>query len=228
MNIMKVKILVVLILTAFFSISLQAQDKKLSKEEKNAQKEIKRKEREEIEKMLKVYTICPSTDAEFVISAVERIAKNREQSLARDTTEGVKAVSRTDSYDVLITFKDKMRFADVRPDRSKPEEYENDKKVALENLQYYITTGKSMATEKPVEKSYAAFTTNSLQRSELIGNTLGISLIFDDANKMITTIYFVNAPKNSNGANFKNIEEWTGQRDKFLDSYTKCVAANLK
>lgn len=224
---MKLKILAVLIFTLGLILPLQAQDGKLSKAEKQAQKEAERKEREDIEKMLKAYTICPSTETEFVVFAVERVAKNKDQTLARDTAEGVKGISRTDSYDVLITFKDKMRFADVRPDRSKLEEYENDKKVTLENLQYLTKTGKSMAVEKPIEKSYNGFTTYSDYRSELIGNTLGISLIFDDVNKMITTIYFINAPRNANGKNFKNIADWLELRDKFLDSYTKCTAANL-
>jgi len=225
---MKLKILVVLVFTFGFILSFHAQDVKLSKAEKQAQKEAKKKEREEIEKMLKVYTICPSTETEFVVFAARRVAKNKDQLLARETAEGVKGISRTDSYDVLITFKDTMRFANIRPDRSKPEEYENDKKVALENLQYYINTGKSMATEKPVEKSYNGFVTHSSYRSELIGDNLGTSLIFDDANKMITTVYFINAPKNSDGKNFKDISEWMELREKFLDSYTKCVASNFK
>src|SRR5207249_4718594 len=182
--------------------------------------------REGIEKMLTAYTACPANETEFVVLAVERIAKNKNQTLARDTSEGVKGVSCTDSYDVLITFKDKMRFADVRPDRSVPEKYENDRRIALDNLQYLINTGKSMALEKPLEKKYDGFTTFSVHRSELIGNTLGITLILDDADKMITTIYFANAPK-INDKHFKNIQEWLTLRDKFLDSYTKCVTNKL-
>lgn len=225
---MKLKITAFLLFTFGFVLSLHAQDAKLPKEEKKLQKEAKKKEREDIEKMLKTYTICPSTDTEFIVSAVERVSKNREQTLARDTAEGIKGISRTDSYDVLITFKDKMRFADVRPDRSKPEEYENDKKVALENLQYYIGNGKSISTKKPVEKLYNGFNTYSFQRSELIGNNLGMSLIFDDANKMIITVYFINAPKDGAGKNFKSIDDWSGLRDEFLDSYTKCVGINFR
>jgi len=191
------------------------------------QNEINKKEREEIEKMLKAYTVCPKGETEFVVFAVRRVDKNTNRTLARETADGVKGISRTDSYDVLITFKDKMRFADVRPDRSDPNKYEDDKKVALENLQYYNDTGKAMSSGKPLEKTYNGFLTYSIYRSELIGNQLGISLIFDDTNNMITTIYFVNAPKNSDGKNYKTIEEWSKLRERFLDSYTNCVAKNL-
>lgn len=220
------KFFALLILAFVFVLPPHAQSPKLSKEEKQAQKEAQRKEREEIEKMMKTYTVCPATETEFVVLASRRVAKNVNQTLARDTADGVKGISRTDSYDVLIAFKDKMRFANLRPDRSKPEEYENDKKVALENLQYNINTGKSIANTNPDEKSFDGFKTYSSYRSELIGDTLGISLVFDDANKMITTIYFINAPKKGEGKHFTNVEEWKSLRDEFLDAYIKCVNQN--
>src|SRR5204862_4932935 len=177
---MGLKLLMLLSFSFSFVLSLQAQDVKLSKQEKQEKKEANRVARKRIEKMLTAFTACPANETEFVVLAVERIAKNKNQTLARDTSEGVKGVSRTDSYDVLITFKDKMRFADVRPDRSVPEKYENDRRIALDNLQYLINTGKSMALEKPLEKKYYGFTTFSVHRSELIGNTLGITLILDE------------------------------------------------
>src|SRR5437867_11520524 len=113
---MRLKLLVLLSFTFSFFLSLQAQDVNLSKEEKQEKKEASRKEREGIEKMLTAYTVCPASETEFVVFDVERIAKNKNQTLARDTSERVKGVSRTDSYDVLITIKDKRRFAGVRPD----------------------------------------------------------------------------------------------------------------
>lgn len=221
------KYLFLLICIFSFSLPIYAQKENLSKDEKRVQKELKKKEREQIERMLKTYTVCPTSETEFVVFAVRRVDKNANRILARDTADGVKGISHTDSYDILITFKDKMRFADVLPDRSDPNQYETDKKVALENLQYYNATGKSMSSSKPVEKTYNGFLTYSIYRSELIGNQLGTSLIFDDTNKMITTVYFINAPKNSDGKNFKTIEEWSNLREKFLDSYISCVVKNL-
>ena len=151
------KYLLLLICVLTFSLPIYAQKENLSKDEKRVQKETKKKEREQIEQMLKTYTVCPTGETEFVVFAVRRVDKNTNRTLARDTADGVKGISRTDSYDVLITFKDKMRFADVRPDRSDPSQYETDKKVALENLQYYNDTGKSMNSSKPVEKTYSGF-----------------------------------------------------------------------
>ena len=223
---MKYKYAVLLLLIVGIACAASAQEKQTSAPSKQDQKEVKRKEREQIEKTLTAYTVCPSNETSFVVFAAERVAKDKNESLVRPTPEGIKNISRTDSYDVLITFKDKMRFADVRPDRSKPENYVNDKQIVLENLQYYINTSKSMAVEKPAEKRFNGFETVSMFRSELIGNTLGVSLIFDDPNQMIITIYFANAVK-GNQTNFKNIQEWMELRDAFLDSYTKCVVSEL-
>ena len=210
-----------------FSTPFYAQENKLSKNEKLLQKEAKKKEREQIEKRLRTYTVCPSGETEFIVFAVRRVDKNENRTLARDTADGVKGISRTDSYDVLVTFTDKMRFADVRPDRSDPSQYEGDKKVALENLQYLNGLGTAMSSPNPLEKEYNGLSTYSIYRSELIGNQLGISIIFDDANKMITTVYFINAPKSTDGKNYKTIEEWSTLREKFLDSYTSCVSREL-
>lgn len=207
-----------------FSLPILSQDKGLSKEEKREKNELRKIERNQVETMLKAYVNCPAGDSDFVIFRVERVDKDAKRTLARETADGVKAVSRTDSYDVLITFKDKMRFANLRPDRSDPDHFEIDKGVALESLEYYNGTGKSMISSSPIEKVHNGLRTFSIYRAELTGNQLGISLIFDDQNKMITTVYFINAPKNSGGKNYSTWEEWSKFRGQFLESYTSCVA----
>lgn len=175
------------------------------------------------------------------VADVDRVTKKKEQTLARETPGGMKEISRTDSYQVMIGFGDDygresdpllrgsiFYFANVRPDRSRPEQYLSDKQVLTDNLKQIIATTASMETKEPLEKIYNGFTTYSVNRSELAGNTLGQSLIFDDKNTIITTIYFLNAPAKLYEKYFKNFEEWKTLRDKFLDSYTKCVDESLK
>lgn len=217
-----------LVCVLFLSFPIYAQNENLSKEERRARKEIIKKEREQIEKMLKTFTVCPAPgETEFVVYASRRVDKNVNRTLARETADGVKGISRTDSYEVLFTFKDAMRFANVRPDRSNPTQYEDDKKVALENLRHSNDIGKYMSSSSLVEKEYNGYLTYSTYRSQLIGNSLGIAIIFDDTNKMITTVYFINAPRDSAGKHYSSIEEWKNLKEKFLDSYTRCVAGKL-
>ncbi len=211
------------------------------KPDKKAEKAAREKEREEIEKALKAYTVCAFTGSDLAILKTDRITKKKEESLSRQTPEGDKSISRTDSYRVMIGFLEDYGkqndpflgglvryFANVRPDRSKPEEYPNDKQVVIGNLKYFISIDKSLETQEPLEKQYNGFNTYSIYRPALTGNTLGQSLIFDDANKIITTIYFLNMPTELYGKHFKTIDEWKPLREKFLDSYTKCVDENLK
>lgn len=213
------------------SLTLQAQTQPLTKEEK-------KKEREAIEKMLKAYTACRFPDKPgFVIHEVDRMAKNKEQLLARETASGYKGVSRTDSYRVMIIFTDTPRdilgrpyyFANVRPDRSKPSEYENDKKVIGEYLEQLIVLGAdTVSIKKPLEESFNGFNVYSVYRSVLAGSNQGTSIVFDDANKVVTTVYFLNEPKDWLAkSHFNTVEEWMALRKAFLESYTKCVAENL-
>lgn len=211
------------------------------KPDKKAEKAAREKEREEAEKALKAYTGCAFAGSELAILRTDRITKKKEESLSRQTPEGIRNVSRTDSYRVMIGFlEDDGRqndpflggsvryFANVRPDRSKPEEYPNDNQVVIGNLKYYISVDKALEIREPQEKQYNGFTTYSIYRSALTGNSLGQSLIFDDANKIITTVYFLNMPTELYGKHFKTIDEWKNLREKFLESYTKCIDENLK
>jgi hypothetical protein len=54
----------------------------------------------------------------------------------------------------------------------------------------------------------------------------GIYLVLDDANRTVSTIYFLNqyAEKRS----FQTIEEYRQQRDRFLVGYTACAHPELK
>jgi hypothetical protein len=47
-------------------------------------------------------------------------------------------------------------------------------------------------------------------------------LLFDDASRMVTTIYFLNQePKDRS---FQTIEEYRAMRDRFLSTYTSCAS----
>jgi hypothetical protein len=54
-----------------------------------------------------------------------------------------------------------------------------------------------------------------------VGNTLGISVLFSDADHHIVTIYFLN--QNPKKRKFQTIEEWRTLRDNFLKRYTTCA-----
>jgi hypothetical protein len=228
---MKIKrIFTVLFLSLGICFCLHAQ----TKEEKKIQKENRRLEREEIERVLSIYKSekCSFSELRLSLFKVNRIAKDeKEQNLIRHTIEGVKAVSQTDGYSLLfVQEKDTHFFANVRVDRSRPSSFSFDKEISLETFAKAIKDNKFHEQSKPTEKNYNGFASFSINRSEISGPTIGTTFLFDEKNKIITTVYFINEPTDvkSEFKLFTNISKWKELRDKFLNSYTKCLADNLK
>ena len=101
---------------------------------------------------------------------------------------------------------------------------------SIESLEKINNDGKNMDSPKLLEKEYNGFASYSANRNDIVGNIIGTTMIFDDKNKIIVTVYFINKPPNVKDEFklFNSIQEWKILQDKFLDSYTKCVADNLE
>ncbi|OLE21631.1 MAG: hypothetical protein AUI36_34315 [Cyanobacteria bacterium 13_1_40CM_2_61_4] len=69
--------------------------------------------------------------------------------------------------------------------------------------------------------SYDGFEGYAINRKSIMGNTLGIAILFSDSNYQIVTIYFLN--QNPKKRKFQTIEEWRTLRDKLLNRYTGCA-----
>ncbi len=142
-----------------------------------------------------------------------------------DTADGIKEISRTNSYELLVTYPKTDIFASIRPEQSESSAYEQDKKNAIEGLKFTMSTSRELETSEPIEKTNNGFKSYGSVRSTVERyNTIGVYVLFNDTDKTITTIYFFNAkPKKRK---FQTIEEWRELRDKFLNSYTRCINAN--
>ncbi len=224
------RIFTILVLSLGICFGLQAQ----TKDEKKVQKEARKLEREEIERVLAIYKSdkCSFSELRLSLFKVNRIAKDeKELNLVRHTIEGVKAVSRTDGFQLIfVQEKDTHFFANVRVDRSRPSSFSFDKEISLETFDKEIKDKKFLEQSQPTEKNYNGFASFSINRSEIAGSTIGTTLLFDEKNKIMTTVYFINEPADvkSEFKLFNDISEWKELRDKFLNSYTKCLADNLK
>ena len=217
-------ILTILLASAMF-FGADAQDKKTEKEIKKAQKETQKKEREAIERTLKAYTVCAFDDG-LRISRVDRMTKNKVQELGREVAkEDYQGVSRTDSYRVMVDYKKPNYFANIRPDRSSPEKYKTDKEVLIKWNNYRAALINPNAGE-PEKSLFNEFEVYSLNKELIRGDEIGTSLLFDDTNSIVVSVYFLN--QRSEHRNFQTIEEWKVLRDKFLKTYTGCIRENLK
>ncbi len=141
------------------------------------------------------------------------------------TAAGEKEITRIDSYRILVAYPKTDAFANIRPEKSRPDAYIQDKQNAIEELKHLISTGKEMESDKPIKATYNGFESYGLNRRTLeIGNTVGVYILFNDTDQTITTIYFFNAkPKKRK---FQTIEEWKTLRENFHNTYTRCINSN--
>lgn len=168
---------------------------------------------------LKPYTSCQFDDGLKVVQT-DRLP-NGTTSRTVSTLNGEKKISLVDGYRVMVAYPKTDFFANIKAEKSNPADYDKDKEAAIENLKWGIANGKEMESQEPVKVSYNGFEGYALNRKSLIGNTLGITVLFSDANQHIITIYFLN--QNPKKLKFQTIEEWRTLRDNFLNRYTSCV-----
>lgn len=114
-------------------------------------------------------------------------------------------------------------FANIKTEKSVQSEYERDKEGVLENLKWAVSQGPDKI-EGPVQVSFNGYEGYATSKRALGGALLGIYVFFSDADRIVTTIYFIN--QNAKRKRFQTIEEWQTVRDQFLNTYTKCINKN--
>jgi len=172
---------------------------------------------------LKPFTTC-DLDSGLRIVQVDRLPKDV-KSRTVTTSKGEQPVSLADGYRVMVAYNDhKDWFANIKAEKSITSEYEADKELVIENLKWAASTSKEMETQEPVKVSFGDYEGYGTSKRTLVGNMLGIYVLFSDADRTITTFYFIN--QNPKRKRFQTIEEWRVLRDEFLKTYTTCVKNN--
>ena len=92
----------------------------------------------------------------------------------------------------------------------------------LDNLQL-LARGNIVNTT--LKSPQNGFEVHGLDREKLEGGVLGVYLLFDNAPRVVTTIYFLNQEPQTR--KFQTMEEYRALRDRFLGAYTACVQKNL-
>ena len=168
---------------------------------------------------LKPYTTCEFEDGLKIVQ-VDRLPKDV-TFRKENTSSGEKQISLADGYRVMVAYVKTDFFANIKAEKSDPTKYATDKDTAIEALKWAASTSKEMESQDPIKVSYNGFDGYAINRKSIMGNTLGITLLFSDPNQHIVTIYFLNqSPKKRK---FQTIEEWRTLRDNFLNRYTACV-----
>ena len=170
-------------------------------------------------------SLKPATTCELAnglkIAQVDRLP-NDVKSRTVTTSKGDQVVSLADGYRVMVAYNDRKDwFANIKAEKSFTAEYERDKEAVLENLKWAASTSKEMESQEPVKISFGDYEGYATSKRTLVGNTLGIYVLFSDVDRTITTFYFIN--QNPKRKRFQTIEEWRVLRDEFLKTYTTCL-----
>ena len=172
---------------------------------------------------LKPFTTC-ELDNGLKIVQVDRLPKDV-KSRTVTTSKGEQPISLADGYRVMVAYnEDKDWFANIKAEKSVTAEYERDKELVIEGLKWAASTSKELESTEPVKISFDEYEGYATSKRTLVGNMLGIYVLFSDANHTITTFYFIN--QNAKRKRFQTIEEWRVLRDQFLKTYTACLKTN--
>ena len=172
---------------------------------------------------LKPFTTC-DLDNGLRIVEVDRLPKNT-KSRTVTTSKGDQAISLADGYRVMVAYNnDRDWFANIKAEKSVTTEYERDKEGVIENLKWAASTSKELESQEPVKVSFGEYEGYGTSKRTLVGDMLGIYVLFSDVNRTITTFYFIN--QNPKRKRFQTIEEWRVLRDEFLKTYTTCLKNN--
>jgi hypothetical protein len=163
--------------------------------------------------------------SKLFMASPERLPDTGEKGRKLQTGNGEVDVTVIDGYRVLYNNKKKAPFVNLKVELSAPDSYGMDTTKILENLKYLNSQSQGMETSELIKLDYNGYTFYGLSRNTIEkGSTLGIFVMFPGNN---ITVYFYFNNLKPEVRNFKNLEDYKGQRNEFLGAYTnhlnKCV-----
>lgn len=121
---------------------------------------------------------------------------------------------------IMFAYPEKDFYANVKVEILPAENYAETRQFLIDNFDHLLASGET-------ERNYGLRPTlngldiRGMDRSKIEGGVLGTYLIFDDSNRTVSTIYFLN--QDAEKRSFQTIEEYRKQRDHFLAAYTACA-----
>jgi hypothetical protein len=127
-------------------------------------------------------------------------------------------------YRVLVAYQETEPFGNLKVERLPKSEFFDAKANILSSLQF-------LSSETGMEHQVQTETKNGLTvygvtRDKVEGGVLSNYAVFLDDQDIAVTMYLLNAEPEQR--KFNTLTEYKHIRDRFLDAYTKCVAAGAK
>lgn len=96
----------------------------------------------------------------------------------------------------------------------------------IQSLRVAAEGTSDMESKTPRRSSLDGFDVHAINRTTLSGGVESMYLLFRDVDKTVVTLYLPNTPPEA--PQFSTIEQYRAQRDRFVQTYTACVAKKFK
>jgi len=166
---------------------------------------------------LKRYTSCRYSNFQMV--QADRLPGATARAV--DTKTGPKSVEVVDGYRVLMTYDETEPFINMKVEQLGVRSFQKDKQTLIENLEK-LASSPGMESNVPEHRPMGIFDSYGISRNELTGGVLSIYALFNDEDKTVTTIYFLNAEPGER--KFQTADAYREIRDRFLKEYSACLA----
>jgi len=126
---------------------------------------------------------------------------------------------------IMFAYPNKDFYANVKVEILPEQNYAETRQYLIDNFDHILASG---GTERnySLKPQMNGLDVRGMDRTKIEGGVLGIYLVFDDANRTVSTIYFLN--QDADRRSFQTIEEYRKQRDHFLAGYTICAHPQIR
>ncbi len=168
------------------------------------------------------YTTC-QLPGDLKVKEVTRRPKSAQKYREVTTAKGTERVSVVDGYRVMFGYENvRYYFANVKIEQSDAGSYALDKERVINNLSHAASTERATKILFSDKTILNGFEHHGIDRDVIdVGGSVGIHLLFYDADHLIITIYFLNQEKKHR--RFGSIDEYRALRGDFLNHYTECL-----
>ena len=165
------------------------------------------------------YTGCKFSDELSVVETSPLAPGIHERTV--QTSKGPRQVPMVEGRRVMFAYPGKDFFANVKVEILPEKDYAETRQTLVDNFDYMLAASKDSTRNYELKPKLNGLDIRGLDRDKLEGGVLGVYVLFDDASRILTTIYFLNQePKDRS---FQTIEEYRMARDRFLSSYVACI-----
>jgi hypothetical protein len=103
--------------------------------------------------------------------------------------------------------------------------FDSAKKNLIRSLTLLTKDSREMEANAPRRSSLNGFDIYVINRTTLTGGVQSMYLLFRDVDHTVVTLYILNTPPEA--PQFSTMEQYRALRDRFVQTYTACVARNL-